>query len=188
MSETLSQTFSSLQQLVQHFESGGNYAAVNPTSSASGAYQFTTPTWQQYAGQIGVNLNQWPTAASAPPQVQDEVFGQAVSSSGLSDWICPGCDPALTNYLNANPSAANLPTFASGSSSPATSQGAQPAAKSASDCSWWNPSCWFTDLGNWLESVAARAGLFILAILFILGAIVLFGIKSGIEIETGSSS
>ena len=32
-------SYSSLAQLVQHFESGGDYSAQNKTTTASGAYQ-----------------------------------------------------------------------------------------------------------------------------------------------------
>lgn len=218
MSGALSQVFSSLQELVQNFESGGNYAAVSPTSTASGAYQFTNPTWQQYAGQLGIDLTRYPTASSAPASVQDQVFGQAVSQNGLNDWTCPGCDAPLSNYLLANPSAANLPTFAGGSSNPATSQGGSwlsnflapgfnyndttpqnegvlPQAPAGAPTSGvaqagaalsgaGGVSGIFGQFTNWLSSIASRAGLFVLAVLFIIGALVLFGIKSGIEIES----
>src|SRR5581483_8270173 len=96
------------------------YTATNPYSTASGAYQFTNPTWRRYASAAGVDLSQYPTAASAPPAVQDAVFNQAVSQNGLGDWTCPGCNPALTNYLQANPSQASLPIFASGDQSAST--------------------------------------------------------------------
>lgn len=106
----MSGSFGSLADLVKHFESsGGNYSAVNPTSGASGAYQFVPSTWHQYASQIGVDTVQYPTAASAPPAVQDAVFTQAVSKRGLGDWTCPGCNPGLSSYLASNPDAANLP-------------------------------------------------------------------------------
>jgi hypothetical protein len=95
----------SLASLVQQYESGGNYTATNPKSTASGAYQFTNGTWQQYASQIGVDTSAYPTAASAPPQVQDSVFAHAVSVNGLNDWTCSGCNPALSSYLTNNPGA-----------------------------------------------------------------------------------
>jgi hypothetical protein len=88
--------------VVKRFESGGDYGAQNAHSSASGAYQFITPTWRQYASQIGVDTGQYPTAASAPPEVQDQVFAQAVSKRGLGDWTCPGCNPRLSAYLSGN--------------------------------------------------------------------------------------
>lgn len=103
-------SYSSLAQLVQHYESGGNYQAQNPNSSASGAYQFTNATWTQYANQIDPSIaQQYPTAASAPPAVQDQVFAQAVSQNGLNDWTCSGCNPGLSSYLASNPSASSLP-------------------------------------------------------------------------------
>lgn len=101
--------FASLSQLVQSFESGGNYTATNSKSTASGAYQIINSTWDQYAPLAGVDTSQYPTAASAPPNAQDAVFSQIVTANGLNDWTCPGCNPQLSQYLAANPSAAALP-------------------------------------------------------------------------------
>jgi hypothetical protein len=91
--------FSSLSDLVKNYESGGNYTAKNPGSSASGAYQFTDSTWRQYAGSIA---NTYPTAASAPPSVQDAVFTTAVNKNGLGDWTCPGCNSSISDYVGKN--------------------------------------------------------------------------------------
>jgi len=106
--------YSSLADMVKAFESsGGNYSARNPGSSASGAYQFTNSTWRRYAGpQIA---GQYPTAADAPPAVQDAVFQTAVTRNGLGDWTCPGCNAGLTTYLAENPNQNDLPVFSGGS-------------------------------------------------------------------------
>jgi Transglycosylase-like domain len=103
--------FSSLAAMVQHFESGGNYGVTTKTagSTASGAYQFTNQSWQAYATAAGVDTSQYPTAASAPPAVQDAVFANTVQSVGLQPWTCSGCDPALSSYIAQNPTAASLP-------------------------------------------------------------------------------
>lgn len=90
-------------QLVKRFESGGgDYGAKNPHSTASGAYQFVDSTWRNYANQMGIDTNQFPTAMSAPAPVQDAVFQHAVKTRGLGDWTCPGCNPALVGYLNTH--------------------------------------------------------------------------------------
>lgn len=60
----------SVLALIQQHESGGNYTAQNPTSTASGAYQFVNTTWQQVAQQTGAGT-QYASAAQAPPAVQD---------------------------------------------------------------------------------------------------------------------
>ena len=58
-----------LAQIAQN-ESGGNYAATNPRSTASGAYQFIDSTWQWVSQQTGAGT-QYASAAQAPPAVQD---------------------------------------------------------------------------------------------------------------------
>lgn len=49
---------------IRQVESGGNYKAKAPRSSASGAYQFTDATWGGHGG--------YQRAVNAPPAVQDE--------------------------------------------------------------------------------------------------------------------
>lgn len=49
---------------IRNKESGGNYTAQNAYSTASGAYQFTDPTWGRYGGYAKARL--------APASVQDE--------------------------------------------------------------------------------------------------------------------
>jgi hypothetical protein len=196
----------SLSQLVQTFESQGQYGIYQQQgkSSASGAYQFLDQTWQHYAGQIGVDTSTYPRAAMAPPNVQDAVFAQAVAVNGLGDWTCAGCNPKLSNYLAANPSAAGLPVLPGGSpatgispglassatpdggSAPPVSPGASTTAPAGSGASL-NPASWLPALSDWFASIAGRAGLFILAVIFIIGALLLFGIKSGISIETSAA-
>jgi hypothetical protein len=115
--------FTSLADVVKSYESGtrgvagtANYTAVNKSSGASGAYQYLDSTWRQDAGAVGVDLNQYPTAASAPPAVQDTVFQHTVQTVGLTPWTCPGCNPALVGALAADPSLAQLPVTYGGSS------------------------------------------------------------------------
>jgi len=61
---------SSVLAQIQAHESGGNYTAQNPTSTASGAYQFIDSTWQFASQHTGVGT-QYATAAQAPPSAQD---------------------------------------------------------------------------------------------------------------------
>jgi hypothetical protein len=199
--------FASLSDLVLWFENrSANPTALNyaydATHTASGLYQVTNTTWGGYGG--------YPTAASAPVETQQAQFAQMVGARGLADYSCPGCDAKLSSYLASNPEAANLPVFASqagqpgymvppgsfsgagggttpnsppgGGATPATGPSAATAAPGTGASI--NPATWLPALGDWFASIAARAGLFILALLFIAGAIVLFGIKSGIDIET----
>lgn len=56
---------------------GGDYNAKNPNSSASGAYQFIDSTWRASTKKYGIG-QQYPTARSAPPEIQDAVARKSV--------------------------------------------------------------------------------------------------------------
>jgi hypothetical protein len=55
-------------------ESRNDYDAKSKSSSASGAYQYINKTWKGSASKYGVDTKQFPTAKSAPKDVQDKVF------------------------------------------------------------------------------------------------------------------
>lgn len=65
-------------------ESGGNWHAQNPTSSASGGYQFVNGTWAGHRG--------YHRAKDAPPWVQRERFHQVWrGGAGASHWAASVC-------------------------------------------------------------------------------------------------
>jgi len=70
--------YSPILNTIKTVESGGDYSAQNPTSSASGAYQFIDSTWRSAAKEAGVDVNQYPRAYMAPPEVQDTVAANQV--------------------------------------------------------------------------------------------------------------
>lgn len=74
-------------------ESHGNIYAVNPghagavfgdpgdpTTHASGKWQFMPSTWGKFAG--------FPYAAAAPADVQNEKARELVAAEGLAPWAC----------------------------------------------------------------------------------------------------
>ncbi len=65
-------------------ESGGSYTARNPTSTASGKYQFLDSTWAGYGG--------YASAADAPPEVQEAKFQETwAGGAGASHWAASVC-------------------------------------------------------------------------------------------------
>jgi len=58
-------------------ESGGNYQAQAPGSSASGAYQFIDSTWQSLTKKYGIG-QEYNKAKDAPPEIQDSVAAKYV--------------------------------------------------------------------------------------------------------------
>jgi hypothetical protein len=74
---------------VRRHESGGNYQAKNPVSTASGAYQYLDSTWRTMSARAG--HGGYPTARSAPPWVQDAVAVYTVNSGWSSAWNGTGC-------------------------------------------------------------------------------------------------
>lgn len=62
-----------LMNALKTHESAGNYDAKNPHSTASGGYQVTNGTWNNFQG--------YPRAVDAPPQVQDAWAKQNISNN-----------------------------------------------------------------------------------------------------------
>ena len=63
---------------IRQMESGNNYTAQNPTSSASGAYQFIDSTWQSLTKKYGIGA-EYKSAKDAPPGIQDQVAQRYLS-------------------------------------------------------------------------------------------------------------
>lgn len=57
---------------IKQMESGNNYTAQNPTSSASGAYQFIDSTWQSLTKKAGIGT-EFKSAKDAPAAIQDQI-------------------------------------------------------------------------------------------------------------------
>jgi hypothetical protein len=74
---------------VRKHESGGNYQAKNPVSTASGAYQFLDSTWRTMSDRAG--HRGYGSARSAPPHIQDAVAIYTVNSGWRSAWNGTGC-------------------------------------------------------------------------------------------------
>jgi hypothetical protein len=83
------------------YESGGRnilQQQVDPSvSSASGYYQITDSTWKDIALKAGIDVHQYPTAMSAPFEVQTAAAHALQQERGLSPWT--PYNPQLRNAL-----------------------------------------------------------------------------------------
>lgn len=166
-----------IYDVIAQAESGGNPYAVNPfvTSSgnAQGLYQITTGTWQDYAPQAGVNLGQYPTALSAPVDVQTQV----ASGIPLSRWASSTV-AAVENAFGGNvPTNETVGQIASElgqgggytASGVGSGQTASPGQGAGGQSCGFNPVCW-------VQSLAAAAGGYVLrGVLILTGLVLLFG-------------
>lgn len=66
-------------------ESGGEYRARNPVSSAGGKYQITDDTWWAYGGASYPGSH---PAAEAPPGEQDRVAAAIYADVADLAWVC----------------------------------------------------------------------------------------------------
>ncbi len=89
-------------EFIPQFESGnrnimqgvvGPQGGYNPSvgrvtgpSSAGGYWQITNPTWMEFAPKAGVDVAQYPTAISAPREVQKAVANAIYRETGFSRW------------------------------------------------------------------------------------------------------
>ena len=71
-----------LKQIAQR-ESGGDYKAQNPTTSASGKYQIMDETWNSFAPSEYKGMS----AKDAPADVQDQVAQKIYDEEGPSQWV-----------------------------------------------------------------------------------------------------
>lgn len=113
-----------LMNALKTHESAGNYDAKNPHSTASGGYQVTNGTWNNFGG--------YPRAVDAPQQVQDAWAKQNVSSN-LKRY---GGDPFKATVAHYYPAWAgspdkwdSVPTDKSGKPIPGADTPAQYASK-----------------------------------------------------------
>lgn len=80
-----------LQCVIRHESAhAGGPNAENPSSSASGLFQFIDGTWQHYAKAVD-GAKKYRHASDAPARVQWEVALLAVKWGGHGNWQGTGC-------------------------------------------------------------------------------------------------
>lgn len=87
----------SASKLIQQFESSGGKNIKNPTSTASGPWQMLDDTWKETASGLGIDVNQYPTAMSAPIEIQERVAHALYSKRGFQPWTVG--NPRLAQHL-----------------------------------------------------------------------------------------
>lgn len=70
--------FSALELRIAWCESKNSYTAQNPTSTASGRWQFLKSTWNRFMG--------YSEAYLAPPHIQDLKARQVLNAQGTRPW------------------------------------------------------------------------------------------------------
>jgi hypothetical protein len=75
--------------IIEQRESGGknvpNYK-YGPGFTASGYYQMINPTWRRWAKDAGIDISQYPTAMSAPRELQRAVAEHGFKTEGFKPW------------------------------------------------------------------------------------------------------
>lgn len=66
-------------------ESGFDFRARNPSSTAGGAYQILDSTWAAYGGTAYADSH---PAAVAPKSEQHEVAARVLRGQGMGAWEC----------------------------------------------------------------------------------------------------
>jgi hypothetical protein len=91
-----------LDRVIAPLESGNrniHQQVVSPSvSSASGYYQITNSTWRDTAPKAGVDTGKYPTAMSAPRDVQKQVAQELYRQRGAQPWA--DFNPAVARALN----------------------------------------------------------------------------------------
>lgn len=87
----------SLGKCIRAHESGHDYKAENPTSTAAGGYQMLVKMWRgnaKWAKWQGKYVARgYAEASDAPKWVQDVVFVHSIKNGGIKHWHgtwCPG--------------------------------------------------------------------------------------------------
>lgn len=148
-------------------ESGGNYTARNPSSSASGAYQFIDSTWNNYGG--------FAHAWQAPPAVQDAKASEHVAGilarygnnleAVPATWYVGHYDPANLDYVPAGGNRLTVRQYVDAwlkdyGAAPSAGGGAQPVAGLPNPLNWIpNPLDWVPGGGAVTDGLDAVQGL-----------------------------
>lgn len=112
---------------IKQCESAGNYQAQNPSSTASGAYQFLDTTWQSLEASAG-----YARAADAPASVQDAAALELYTQQGTSPWTASaGCWQSSTATVSAATATTSSTASATTTFATAESTGSPASAGSA---------------------------------------------------------
>lgn len=118
MSATGSLPASQALPLISQYESNNQNVLNTQGSTASGYYQIINGTWAQFAPQSGVDIGKYPTAMSAPPDVQAQVATTIYNQQGFTPWSSNTKLLAAVNAQGGNTSSTLTPTTATITGSP----------------------------------------------------------------------
>ena len=103
------------------------------THTAGGNLQITDTNWRLYAPQLGIDIDKYPNALSAPEHEQGQVGGLMLAREGVNPWTC--CNEKLRKIFGDGASAQPVKK-ANNQSAP--SKAPEPKAADAPK----SPHCW----------------------------------------------
>jgi len=168
---------SSPLSLIAQYESGNqniyNYLYnSNPSLyTASGYYQITNSTWAQGAQLAGVDTSQYPTAISAPYDVQTQVAQALYNQYGYEPW--EGNQQLMQAVAAQGAAAAEAPDMTTGADGIPT-ETITPSGNPLSGALAGAPAGGTTQI-SWLEELAIRGMMVLIGIVLIAGGIYMAG-------------
>jgi hypothetical protein len=107
---------------------------AGPNSRSQGYFQINTPTWAEFAPKVGIDLNKYPNAMSAPRDVQMSVAGAIPFSrfGPRTQKIMAGQFGDLDTSKTVGALAGNTSTGSTASTTPGTTLNTTPATAAAS--------------------------------------------------------
>lgn len=160
--------------LISQYESDNRNVINASGSTAGGYYQIINGTWQQFAPQAGVSLVQYPTAMTAPQDVQTAVATQIYNTQGFQPWAS---NTRLIAAVNAQTGTTDVSSsdsaFVTGGGTSSTAGGTAGVSGlvSGGGNTSLPPTAFASSFLPWVWNLIERGGLLLVGFMFIFIAV-----------------